>query len=468
MRKPDRKQLQVAVICIGVVIAVFGFSIHFVVPGETRSGYPITVEASSYVVDEIRFSPGTDDYSFRLYLRLNFLYQNLSAYLLSETEYERFSTGTPIGEVDTIANFAGSPDYEWETSPSGDINLRIVIFNNNTVRVFCGYYYVVIPATFSSSLTIAFAGLFVALAGLGWYLVGWRRYFILGLAVNLALFYVRVFTLVADVFAFSVLLEQTIEPYNDYLFFYLRWIPNLWEGAWPYTLDPTSMMSGYVYPPLWLYTVGLLGSIPSWLPGLILFSFNVATGAVVFGISHRLTHDEKRSVFAMTLFLLNPITLVYGSFLWLNPTPYVFVVTLSFYLAVKGRKSGSIIAMAMATLYKQFAVVFFPLLVLALVRQDRSVDLRRGVLAFVKHSTLYAAFVCLVSLPFLFVDSEAFIGRMFIGSPGPESLATFHPELGWPVNFNTFFTWVGVPDVIVWAIAYLLAYYVLLGLSLSL
>ncbi|MFX1266196.1 MAG: hypothetical protein ACFFH0_12490, partial [Promethearchaeota archaeon] len=212
MRKPDRNQLQVAVICIGVVIAVFGFSIHFVVPGETRSGYPITVEASSYIVDEIRFIPGTGDYSFRLYLKLNFLYQNLSAYLLSETEYERFSTGTPIGEVDTIADFAGSPDYEWETSLSGDIDLRLVIFNNNTVRVFCGYYYVVIPATFFSSLTIGFAGLLVILAGLGWYLTGWRRYFILGLAVNLALFYVRVFTLVADVFAFSVLLEQTIEP----------------------------------------------------------------------------------------------------------------------------------------------------------------------------------------------------------------------------------------------------------------
>ncbi|MFX0045854.1 MAG: hypothetical protein ACFE8Z_08405, partial [Candidatus Hermodarchaeota archaeon] len=280
MRKPDRNQLQVAVICIGVVIAVFGFSIHFVVPGETRSGYPITVEASSYIVDEIRFIPGTGDYSFRLYLKLDFLYHNLSAYLLSETEYERFSTGTPIGEVDTIADFAGSPDYEWETSLSGDIDLRLVIFNNNTVRVFCGYYYVVIPATFFSSLTIGFAGLLVILAGLGWYLTGWRRYFILGLAVNLALFYVRVFTLVADVFAFSVLLEQTIEPYNDYLFFYLRWIPNLWEGAWPYTLDPASMMSGYVYPPLWVYTVGLLGSIPSWLPGLILLSFNVATGVV--------------------------------------------------------------------------------------------------------------------------------------------------------------------------------------------
>ena len=57
---------------------------------------------------------------------------------------------------------------------------------------------------------------------------------------------------------------------------------------------------------------------------------------------------------------------------------------------------------------------------------------------------------------------------MFIGSPTPESLATFHPELGWPVNFNTFFVWVGVPSVIAWGIAYLLAYYVLLGAFLVL
>jgi hypothetical protein len=57
---------------------------------------------------------------------------------------------------------------------------------------------------------------------------------------------------------------------------------------------------------------------------------------------------------------------------------------------------------------------------------------------------------------------------MFIGSSTPENLATFHPELSYPVNFNTFFVWIGIPDVIAWAIAYLIAYFILLGISLIL
>jgi hypothetical protein len=201
---------------------------------------------------------------------------------------------------------------------------------------------------------------------------------------------------------------------------------------------------------------------------LVLLTFNIATGAVVYGISCELTHDEKRSVFAMMLFLLNPFTLIYGSYLWLNPTPYVFFVALSFYLALRGRKTESVTGMAIAVLYKQFAIVFFPILVTALVKQDNDVDLRRGLVAATKYSLIYASLIGLVSIPFLLVDANAYIGSMFVGGSTPESLATFHPELSWPVNFNTFFVWIGVPCVIAWAIAYLLAYYILLGLSLIL
>jgi hypothetical protein len=282
------------------------------------------------------------------------------------------------------------------------------------------------------------------------------------------LFYIRVFTLVSNVFAFSYITELTIEPYNDYVIFYLRWVPALWSGAWPYTLDMTSRMISYSYPPLWIYTIGLLGSTPPWLPGLVLLTFNIATGAVVYGISRELTHDEKRSVFAMMLFLLNPFTLVYGSYLWLNPTPYVFFVALSFYLALRGRKTESVIGMAVAVLYKQFAIVFFPVLVIVLVKQDNNVDLRRGLVAATKHGLIYSSLIGLASIPFLLVDASAYIGSMFVGGSTPESLAAFHPELSWPVNFNTFFVWIGVPGVIAWAIAYLLAYYILLGLSLIL
>ncbi len=468
MKTPSLKKLQTAIICIGITVTVFGFLTHFYVPSEIRSNYPIRLEASSYSTNRISFSAVDVDYTLQIHLRLDFLYQNLSAYLLEASEFERFSTGTPLYEVAKIAEFTGFPTYEWELTPIEDIDFYVVIFNNNSVPVFCGYYYTILPSTFFLTLSIGFIGLFVILAGFGWQLVGWKRYFIIGLGINFVLFYLRTFALVGDVFSFSAILDLTIEPYKDYVFFYLRWVPELWEGVWPYSLDISSTMVDYVYPPLWIYTIGLLGSTPAWLPGLILFAFNMATGVVVFGITHELTQDEKRSAFAMMVYMLNPLTLLYGSYLWLNPTPYVFFVIMSFYLALKNRKTQSIVAMAAAVLYKQFAIVFFPLLIIALVKQDKDLDLRRSLVSLSKYFLIFIAVIGLVSVPFLLVDSNAYIGSLFTRFTTPESLATFHPELSWPINFNTFFVWISGPNVITWAIAYLIAYYILLGSSLIL
>jgi Gpi18-like mannosyltransferase len=404
-------------------------------------------------------------------VNLAFGYENLSAYLVSAGEYVRFESGTPLNELEYIAEFVGSPMYEWETTITDDLDLYMFILNNNTYQVFCGYNYSILPSTFYPSLTVGFAGVFVTLLGLAWFLKGWKRFFASGVCINLLFFYIRIFTLAGsssgfpDLFGIPFFFDWLIEPYNDYRFFYIRWIPGLWEGAWPYTLDAASQMSGYIYPPLWIYTVAALGSTPAWLPGLILFAFNMATGAVVFAISKELTGDERRSIFAMLLYLLNPITFFYGSYLWLNPLPYVFFVTLSFYLVLKQKPILSVASMAIAVLYKQFAVLFFPLLVLLLIKDNVKVDIRTALINFFKYSIIYAGIVLLASLPFLIVDLDAYIQRVLIIGYPPELLMSFTPSPGWPISFNTFFLIIGTPGFITTGLAYLLAYNVLLGLS---
>ena len=203
MRRLEQKQLQTAILCIGIAVAVLGFSMHLIIPSEIRSNYPVRLEASSYAADEISFTTGDAEYTLHIHLRLDFLYQNLSAYLLDVSEYERFSTGTPLNNVAKIAEFTGSPSYEWELTPTGDIDIYVVILNNNSVTVFCGYYYTIIPSTFYLTMSIGFIGLFVILAGFGWQLVGWKRYFIVGLGINFVLFYLRTFALVGDIFSFG-------------------------------------------------------------------------------------------------------------------------------------------------------------------------------------------------------------------------------------------------------------------------
>ncbi len=53
---------------------------------------------------------------------------------------------------------------------------------------------------------------------------------------------------------------------------------------------------------------------------------------------------------------------------------------------------------------------------------------------------------------------------LILGYP-VELLTSFNPSTGWPINFNTFFLWIGTPSFITTALAYLLAYYVLLGMT---
>ncbi|MGD9397074.1 MAG: hypothetical protein PVJ05_11645 [Candidatus Thorarchaeota archaeon] len=471
MMKPQTNTLQKGVILLGLAIAVIGLTFHFMVPNDIRSDYPLRLDPSSQTVGNIALETGDPDYVLRLSVNLDYGYENLSAYLVSAGEYTRFESGTPLNELEYIAEFVGSPTYVWETTVTDDLDLHIFILNSNTYQVFCGYHYSILPSTFYPSLSVGFAGAFVTIFGLAWFLNGWKRFFVCGVAINLVFFYLRIFTLAGsssgfpDLFGIPFFFDWLIEPYNDYRFFYIRWIPGLWEGAWPYTLDAASQMSGYIYPPLWIYTVAALGSTPAWLPGLILFAYNMATGAVVFAISKELTGDERRSNFAMLLYLLNPITFFYGSYLWLNPLPYVFFVTLSFYLALKQQRTLSVVSIAIAVLYKQFAVLFFPLLVLLLIKDNVKVDIRKALFNFFKYSIIYAGIVLLASLPFLIVNLDAYIQRVLILGYPPELLMSFVPSTGWPISFNTFFLWIGTPGFITTALAYLLAYNVLLGLS---
>ena len=467
--KLHTRSLQRGLILFGIVIAVIGLAFHFAIPSDVRSEYPKQMQPSTYAVDNLALELDATEYMFHLDVNLDFGYENLSAYLVDADEYSRFTSGTSLSDLVYLVEFVDSPRYAWETIVTEDLDFYLFILNNNTYEVFCGYQYSILPSTFFPTLTIGFVGFFVTLLGLGWYSSGWRKFFVLGVSVNLVFFYLRVYTLVTSTIGFPHLFsipyffDWLIEPYNDYRFFYLRWIPALWEGAWPYTLDPASQMSGYIYSPLWIYTVGILGASPAWLPGLILFTFNIATGLIVFAISKELTGDERHSIFAMLLYMFNPFTLFYGSFLWLNPFPYVFFVMLSFYLALRKQHTHSVASMAIAVLYKQFAVVFFPLLLLLLIKDSVTIDKRSALRKFLTYTGIYAGIVLLASIPFLLVDSEAYLGRVVFLTYSLDHLTTFIPSPGWPVSFNTFFLWIGTPSIVTTAIAYLLVYYILLG-----
>jgi hypothetical protein len=459
----DRRILQRSIVVLGIAIAIAGFLLHFSVPGTTRSGFNVVVESSSNAVDHIFMELGDADYEFGIEILPpeQDLAENTIGYLLTSAEYERYVSGTPIQDVDVLLQFASGGRTSYEASLTVELNLFIVFFNDGPNLVSWTYYYVILPSGFYPTFTLGFSGLFIIMAGAGWSLTGWKRYFVIGAGINLALFFLRTFTLASYSLGLPDIFEELIhvELYNDYQFFYLSWVPSLTEGAWAYSGD----LAIYLYPPLWIYTMSILGSVPSWLPGVPLFGFNVCTAYFIYMIAKSLTHDEKYPIYAMLLYLLNPFTLFYGSFMWLNPTPYVFFSTVSFYLALTEQEELSIVTIAIATLYKQLAVVFFPILSIVLLKRRagrKSLDYARG---FIKHTVIYAGVVLLVSLPFLIVSPELYLNQMLLWNTGRyETLRTFIPGLWMTVHLNTFFLWIGMPTWFTDIIAFLLANYVFL------
>ncbi|MHA2066513.1 MAG: hypothetical protein ACXABY_19245, partial [Candidatus Thorarchaeota archaeon] len=365
----ERRIVQKGIIVLGVVIAAAGFVIHFSVPGTTRSGFNVIVEGSKCAVEHISMDLGQADYQFGIEMLPpeQFPVENTTGYLLSSAEYERYIGGTPVEDVEALLQFDSSDRMSFETSLDSELDLYIVFLNGNAELISWTYYYVILPSGFYASFTLGFIGVFVAMGGLLWFYNGWKRYFVIGVSINLVLFFIRTFTLSSYSLGLPDIFEELIhvELYNDYQFFYLSWIPSLREGAWAYSSD----LAIYLYPPLWIYTMSIFGSVPSWLPGLPLFAFNVGTGVLVYKIAMSLIENETYPIYAMMLYLLNPFTLFYGSFMWLNPTPYVFFTMVSFYLAIGEREELSIAAIAIATLYKQLAVVFFPILSIVLLKK---------------------------------------------------------------------------------------------------
>jgi hypothetical protein len=290
-REVDIKKI---VIVSGIIFSVIGFSLHFSTPSTTRSGLALYLPAGESAVQPITFPTGQIEYDFGIeFMPLDqFESENRTIVLVDALEYQRFRNGTPINELDVILR-ASHERTSYNAIITSELNLYVIGENGGSSVYAFSYYYRFIPSGFFETFSLGMLGVFIVVIGLAWMVLEWKRYFLIGLGVNLVLFTIRVFTL----YNYSLGITEPLlgifspEMYNDYQFFYLAWVPNLLEGSYPYSVD----VWNYIYPPLWIYSVSIFGSTPSWLPGVILFSFNMASGPVVYKLVERMSGTEYRN-----------------------------------------------------------------------------------------------------------------------------------------------------------------------------
>ena len=196
MQSPPKKRVQQILLVIGVVLIVVGLAVHLGMPSVTHPSPVLFIQSEERSVDNIWFHRGPTHYHFQIDIRIwSPEIENCTITLLNTTEYERYLTGTPLHELDTIFLVSNTSQFTLETELTMDLNHNLLFINNNSVQVTWVYFYSVIPSTFLPSLIVVFAGIFVIFGMLIWRLTNHRRFFFVGLTINLVAFFVRIFTI---------------------------------------------------------------------------------------------------------------------------------------------------------------------------------------------------------------------------------------------------------------------------------
>ncbi len=388
--------------------------------------------------------------------------KNITVIVINSTEYARLAGGVSFENLNPfmILNLQANDHNGSETHIDFPLSFQelfyLVAKNSNAFNITLDVVYSVVTPPYFVGIGIAAFGAFCILATLVWDAVGRKRYFILGIGVNLIPFFTRWAYLVISSFPMYTL-DGFFSPelYNDYQGWYTWW-------AAAFRGDPY-ILGGYQYTPLFICTLAPFWylPLPLWRVAIPIFAFNMGTGYYVFRVAEKLTHNERRATWAMLLYFLNPFTLIYGSFMWLNPSAFVFFVVLAYDLALSGKMNKAMCALGIGVMFKQFAVVFFPLLALAAVKACTMESKRAIFKELMKFTGVFATPILLISVPFLIIDPSRYVGNMFINVGWSlDYLTHFSVSVNAPVRFTTLFIWVGVPPSVTTAIAFLLQYYV--------
>ena len=249
-----------------------------------------------------------------------------------------------------------------------------------------------------------------------------------------------------------VALEMALAPLGGDPHDINYWVSTGWllvsEGKNPYS---NLSFSDYTYPPFWMLVIAsyyALGGVlvdphNPWLGTndlafyffmkLPLIISSTVLGLVLYGIVKKLTSDEDRSIFAASLWLLNPYVIwsvgVGGMF---DVIPALFSL-LSIWFLIKDEYSLSALMLGLGVSSKTYPLLFLPVMLLYLWRK------RRGLGSILKYLFLVSVLPLLLSVPFLAQDPQSYIyantGYYLDHFPRPTGLTVF---LGlWLMGFDS-------------------------------
>jgi hypothetical protein len=490
IEKTKKTTIKINVV-LSLILIIIGLTIHSIKPteignsnvsSEPNNGIRMIENIESNYTVQIKPLLEQDGQELKIHIFISFISQtneiNFSLYVLNEINYNEFLNGSNLEELDLIREYhdiainVGEIKEVIGVHETRDIFFVVVNQGVELFDIAFFYYYSITPITYFIGLVILAIGVAIALSNLAWYFVGWKRYFIIGASINIGVFLFGIANFPNYRINPDILNEILhLELYQDFKFFYMEWISEFKNGFWPYSQP----YFNYIYGPLFILTIGGASYLPfpPWSGAIPIFLSTLGTGVLIFLIVYKITSNEKKSIISMIVYFLNPFTIFYSSYLWLNPTIFVFFILLSFYLLLNDKRNFAMVSLGIATMLKQFTIVFFPLFLILLVKQVQIQKENRQTLfdqikGLIKYASIYIIVILLISTPFLIVDFNTYYYSYFQmhTNYSVDYVNTLTYYLGYPVRFNDFFLFVGAPNFFTLPIAYLLTYFIPLGVCL--
>ena len=278
-----------------------------------------------------------------------------------------------------------------------------------------------------------------------------------------------------------------VEGYSDFTYYYMNFVRRFVQGYLPYTenLFTIGGLQTYIYPPLFVYILGVFYFVPSeaLFPNLIVESlilgrsldflrvgfafivFDLATCVVLYKTARQLTSNRFIPVVVMLVFAFNPISLWWGNYLWLSTPIHTFFLAIGFYYLVRQEMLWAVAWITIAAMVKQTAGLLLPLVII--------MEMQHGMERLFQALAVTAAIVLLVSFPYIALFPLTYLGALTAGM-GPywfyNSLPpTSHPvpisvlAIGWlePFKFITFqIVYNAIPWIIFLAVFWLSGIYI--------
>ena len=242
------------------------------------------------------------------------------------------------------------------------------------------------------------------------------------------------------------LLNFETEGFGDFEHFYLVWAENFISMKWyPYSYgNVIEQLNWYSYTPFFLYTISLfkLLFLPKWSPAIPIVLFDSGCAIMIFKILNGLS-SKKSALLGSIVFSVSAVNIFYIGTYWLNPSPMIFFLLVSFYYLINCRHYTSIFYLVISIMMKQTGLYYVPLFIAFLIRR---VNEKRKI---IKLLLFFIVIGVLFQIPYIFLTPNDYFSHLF-ATPNPVlSTEIQEPIDNYPITLPQFLHYgIKINDVI--------------------